>query len=135
MEIVFVEGVPESSQLFNLYNGLGWSQFLKLDADSIHAAMQNSYLVVCAYFGDQLVGMGRVVSDGLINAYLCGLGVLPEYRQQGIARKLTEILLQHCSAAKLRVQFFCEERLVSFYERQGFERFAVGMRPKDDRLA
>ncbi|HSN94378.1 MAG TPA: GNAT family N-acetyltransferase [Anaerolineaceae bacterium] len=131
MEIVFSECVPERDELFSLYHAMGWSDFLKLDADAIYLASQNSFFVVCAYAGDKLVGTGRVVSDGVLNAYLCGLGVLLEYRHQGIAHKLTELLLAHCQEAKLHVQFFCKEHLQPFYERQGFERFAIGMRPKD----
>ena len=130
MEIVFTKSIPDRDELFNLYNALGWNDFLKLSADSILLAMQNSYHVVCAYSGEKLVGTGRVISDGVMNAYLCGLGVLPDYRHQGIARKLTELLIKRCQEANLHMKFFCEEHLQPFYEQQGFERFAIGMRPK-----
>ena len=131
MEIIYCKGLPNGAELFSFYAEMGWNKFLKLDAEVLQQAMQNSYFVMGAYASEHLVGMGRVISDGVMNAYLCGLGVLPEYRNQGIGRKITGMLLAHCQEAKLHVQFFCEEDLLTFYEAQGFERFAIGMRVKD----
>ena len=72
--------------------------------------------------------MGRVVSDGHLNTYLCGLGVLREYRGRGIGSAIAGRLLEHCRADGLSLQLMCEEHLVPRYRKLGFSPFAVGMK-------
>ena len=122
------ENLRSPADLYALYQRLGWAEFLQLDAGQLARAMAGSWYVVYVYDGDRLVGTGRVVSDGMINAYLCGLGVDPAYRNQGIGGRITEQLLRRCQQSKLHVQFFCEEDLLPFYEQRGLVKFAVGMK-------
>lgn len=72
--------LPDQDQLFQLYENDGWNEFLKLPKEKLHKAMEQSWLVISAYDGDCLIGTGRIISDGVINAYLCGLIVDPGYR-------------------------------------------------------
>ncbi len=128
MEIIYKEGLPDRAELFSLYGELRWNEFLKLNAYALHQAMQNSYYVVGAFSGEHLLGIGRVNSDGVTNAYLCGLGVQPEYRNQGIGQKNNRITARSLPGGQhLHVQFFCKEDLLPFYEAQGFEHFAIGV--------
>jgi hypothetical protein len=46
MKLIYSEGVPEREDLFSFYDALGWREFLKLDADMLHLAMQNRYFMV-----------------------------------------------------------------------------------------
>lgn len=79
---------------------------------------------------EKLVGTGRVVSDGIINAYLCGLGVIPDYRNKGIGMEISKRLVEHSKSNGFHIQFFCEEKLVPYYKNMGFEIFAIGMRKR-----
>ncbi len=124
----FSEHLRSPLDLYELYRRLGWAQFLQLSAEQLARAMAGSWYVLYVYDGDRLIGTGRVVSDGVINAYLCGLGVDPEYRRQGIGSRIMALLVERCEQRKLHVQFFCEESLVSFYQQRGYEVFAVGMK-------
>lgn len=103
---------------------------MQLDKDRLLDAMQQSWYAIYAYHGSSLVGTGRIISDGITNAYLCGLGVRPEYRGQGIGTEITRLLRDYCREAKVHLQFFCEEELVPYYENMGFKAFAVGMKNK-----
>ena len=38
-------------------------------------------------FDDKLVGMGRIISDGVITGVICGVCVMPEYQSIGIGKK------------------------------------------------
>jgi len=117
-----------TEDIYVLYEALNWNAYLKLDATKLAQAMEQSWLVVYAYDGDVLVGTGRIVSDGIINAYLCGLGVDEAYRKQGIGTEISKRLVNTCKKQGLHVQFFCEEHLVQYYQGQGFIQFAVGMK-------
>ncbi len=124
----YLEKPKSRTDIGQLYQRLGWTDFLQLDAEQLAQAMEQSWYVVYAYDQDRLVGTGRVISDGVINAYLCGLGVEPEYRKRGIGTEISERLVRRCRQHGLHIQFFCEEQMVPFYEQRGFSRFAFGMK-------
>lgn len=124
----YTESLKSPLDLYELYQQLGWAQFLQLDAEQLAKAMEGSWYVLYVYDGDRLIGTGRVVSDGVINAYFCGLGVDPEYRNRGIGSRIMEQLVEHCLQHNLHIQFFCEADLVPLYEQRGFAKFAVGMK-------
>ncbi len=130
MEIRYTTKLTEEEDIYSLYDGLRWNDFLKLDKGQLVKAMEQSYYVIYAYIGEKLIGTGRVISDGVTNAYLCGLGVAEEYRSKGIGTEVSKRLVEHCKRNNLHIQFFCEEKLVSYYKKMGFEVFAVGMKVK-----
>ncbi|MGG4397072.1 GNAT family N-acetyltransferase [Paenibacillus thiaminolyticus] len=127
MTIRFTKEAPSALDLYQLYEALGWNDFLKLPKESLHQAILQSGLAMHAYDGERLVGTGRVVTDGFINAYLCGVGVHPDYQQQGIGSEIIHRLGSICSEAGLHVQLFSSSEKTSYYERFGFETFAIGM--------
>jgi ribosomal protein S18 acetylase RimI-like enzyme len=130
MEIKYLTKPLKEEDVYLLYENLGWNDFLKLKQEQLIKAMEQSWHIIYAYDKDKLVGTGRVVSDGVINAYLCGLGVAVDYRKKGIGSEISKRLVEHCRSYNLHIQFFCEERLVPYYRNQGFEVFAVGMKVK-----
>ncbi|KAB2331107.1 GNAT family N-acetyltransferase [Cytobacillus depressus] len=126
--IHYTEEIPNPDQLYLLYNHDGWNDFLKLPKETLHKAMLQSWCVVSAYDGEQLIGTGRIISDGVINGYLCGLIVHPDYRNKGIGKELVRRLVGKGKNANLYVQLFSEEKNASYYEKLGFEIFTVGMK-------
>ncbi|HPY95499.1 MAG TPA: GNAT family N-acetyltransferase [Clostridia bacterium] len=126
--IRFVFEAPGALQTLAFYDQMGWSALLNKTGEQLHCAMQGSWCVLCAWEGERLVGMGRVVSDGHLNTYLCGLGVLREYRGRGIGSAIAGRLLERCRAEGLSLQLMCEEHLVPRYRKLGFAPFAVGMK-------
>jgi len=128
MEYTIVSELPGQEKLFALYDKLGWNNFLNLAPEQLLAAMKSSWFSLYAYSGDSLVGTGRVISDGLINAYMCGIGVSSSCRGQGIGTEICRRLIAQCRLHNLHVQLFCGEDLVPFYQRLGFARFAQGMK-------
>jgi len=129
--LYFSSDLPCQDDLFELYSELGWADFLKIAPEQLHKAMEQSYIVVSAYADDKLVGTGRVVSDGVISAYICGVGVLPEYRRRGIGEEILNRLKLYCMESNLHIQLVCGDDLVSYYSRVGFEKFANAMKISD----
>lgn len=128
MEIHYTAELAPEESIFRLYERLQWNDFLQLDPQQLGIAMKQSWYSLYVYQDKELIGTGRVVSDGMINAYLCGVGVHPDYRHRGIGTEIIRRLVKKCQDSNLYIQFFCEEELLPFYEAFGFVPFAVGMK-------
>ncbi|MBE9918258.1 GNAT family N-acetyltransferase [Paenibacillus donghaensis] len=132
MDIKYTSELPTEENIYDLYEDLDWNKFLQLNKERLLTAMKQSWYAIYAYHDDRLIGTGRIVSDGIINAYFCGLGVHPDYRNKGIGSEITRQLAERCQKENLHLQFFCEEGLVPYYEKMNFKVFAVGMRGRED---
>ena len=128
MNLIYTTKLPSKENIYKFYEILEWNSFLKLSPEQLLEAMKNSWYSIYVYSGDNLVGTGRVISDGVINAYLCGLGVLPDFRCKGIGTEIVKKLTQQCESNNLHVQLCCEENLVQYYKEMGFEVFATAMK-------
>lgn len=128
MGVSYSTSLSSAEELYTFYESLGWNDFLQLNKDQLVQAMKQSWYVIYVYEGEKLVGTGRVVSDGVINAYLCGIGVDPSYQNKGIGTEISNRLVEVCKNNRLHIQLFCEEELESYYMNKGFEKFAIGMK-------
>ncbi len=61
-------------------------------ADALRRSFENSAHVAFARDGDRVVGMARMLSDGVCNAYVVDVWTKSEYRRQGIASTLMRML-------------------------------------------
>jgi len=127
VKIQYTDKIPSGESLLHFFEGLGWNR-LNQTAEQFLKTEEQSWARVYAYDGDQLVGAARVVSDGVATGFLCGLGVHPDYRNNGIGTQMVHILLEECSQNNIYTELFCEEKLVPFYSKMGFQAFAVGMK-------
>jgi ribosomal protein S18 acetylase RimI-like enzyme len=65
--------------------------------------------------------MGRILSDGVSDAYIQDLVVLPEYRGRGIGKELVQRLVAHCRKANLTwIALVAEPGTEGFYQSLGF---------------
>ncbi|CAG7630378.1 GNAT family N-acetyltransferase [Paenibacillus allorhizosphaerae] len=128
MNYRFTEQIPDSDALFVLYDAVDWNDFLGLSKEQITQATAQSWYALHVYDGEQLIGTGRVISDGVINGCLCGVAVHPNYQKQGIGSELIRRLVDQCRKHHLHIQLFCTEQNAAYYRKLGFEVFAVGMK-------
>ncbi|MBS4191941.1 GNAT family N-acetyltransferase [Bacillus sp. FJAT-49705] len=128
MKIRYTDEIANPDQLFTLYQNDGWNEFLKLPKESLYKAMLQSWHVLCVYDEDLLIGTGRIISDGVINGYICGIIVQPSYRNKGIGKEIVRRLVRKGKEAKLHIQLLCEDNKASYYKELGFEIFTVGMK-------
>ncbi|MGG0290939.1 GNAT family N-acetyltransferase [Bacillus pacificus] len=114
------------NELLALYESLGWNS-LKLTVNELEQMCKQSWYAIYSFKEQQLIGMGRVISDGVITGVICGVCVLPEYQSIGIGKEMVGRLIQRCEQRKVIPQLICVESLQSYYESIGFEAFSIGM--------
>jgi len=121
MEIEFRSELPSIDQFWRLFQTTGWNDNYQLPPEGLIQALQASWFVLSAYEGKELVGFGRLVSDGVLHAMIYELIVLPEFQGQGIGGKILEKLVERCKELGVRdIQLFCARGKREFYEKRGF---------------
>lgn len=118
--------VPPTAREFKaLYDETGWAD---RDVACFERALQGSWVVCTARDDDgRLVGIGRLVSDGALHAFVTEMIVTGAARGTGIG---AQVLAHLVAEARRRgvddVQLFAARGRAPFYERNGFVR-----RPED----
>lgn len=121
-----IEPPKDFNELLTMYESLGWNS-LELSVNELEKMCKQSWYVIYAFKEQQLIGMGRVISDGVVTGIICGVCVMPEYQSIGIGKEIVERLIRHCEQNKVIPQLMCVEKLQSYYESIGFEAFSIGM--------
>lgn len=81
-------------------------------------SLEQSQLVLSAWGGERLVGLARVLTDGVQVSYLCDLAVEPDVQGSGIGRLLIDTVLERCAGTELVLR---DSNLsTGFYEHLGF---------------
>ena len=62
-------------------------------ADALRRSFEQSQHVAIARKGDRVVGMARLLSDGVCNAYLVDVWTESSHRRQGIAAQMLQLLI------------------------------------------
>lgn len=113
--------IIDNDQLEKLYNDVQWTAYTK-DMALLHEAFSNSLKVVSAWDGDRLIGLIRLVGDGLTIIYIQDLLVLEDYQNQGIATQLMQKIMEDYKEVRQKVLLTEEEPGVRhFYEKNGFQ--------------
>lgn len=94
--------------------------------DQVEKALENDLLDVVAIVNNEVVGMGRIVGDGVMYWYLQEIIVLPEYQGKGIGTGIVNYLLEYIKKHTedetfTSVGLTAAEGKTSFYERFGFQ--------------
>ncbi len=95
-------------------NGIDWTQ-AKADllasrfdngrsADALRRSFEQSPHVAFAHDDERLVGMARLLSDGVCNAYLVDVWTAPAYRRQGIATAMMHRLIEQVPGQHIGLQ-------------------------------
>ena len=89
-------------------------------ASELEAIIAKSTAYVTARDSQQLVGFGRLLSDGAVIAYINNMAVSPQYQQQGIGKAILERLIE--TAGNVKSIFLYSDTADQFYLNNGFER-------------
>ena len=92
--------------------------------DQYQRSHENSHAVVFGRCGGEFVANGRILSDGVCNAYLVDIWTASAYRRKGIGREVVNRLL--ATVPGQHVGLFTDER-EDFYAALGFRPQAGGM--------
>jgi len=114
--------------------GVDWER-LKQDliADDFHngrtttqlrLSFENSAVVAMGHDGDRCIANGRLLSDGVGNAYAVDIWTHSAYRQRGIGRKIMQMLIDSVPGQHVYLQ---TDTAAGFYEKLGFAEQPKGM--------
>jgi len=123
IEIKFVDKWPEN-EIVELYKAGGWWK-KNYDPSGIKNLIKGSYAfaVVVDRKSDKAIGMGRIISDSVSDAYIQDLVILPKYRGKGIGKQLVKYLLKRCRDDKIFwIGLIAEPGQDEFYSKIGFKK-------------
>jgi ribosomal protein S18 acetylase RimI-like enzyme len=109
-------------EIVSLYRAGGWWKE-EYSAAEIPALIKGSFLFAVAVHapGNKAVGMGRVISDGVSDAYIQDLVVLPSCRRAGVGRQIVQALVDGCRNAGVTwIGLVAEPETEEFYKPLGF---------------
>ncbi|MEK6311305.1 MAG: GNAT family N-acetyltransferase [Curtobacterium sp.] len=112
---------PTAIEFKTLYDETGWANW---DLSRFEQALTGSW-VVCSVRDDDgcLVGVGRLISDGALHAFVTEMIVAERTRGEGIGGQILERLVDESRRRGVNdVQLFAARGRAAFYERHGFER-------------
>ena len=106
----------------NILKEVGMSYF----EENVHKkAFENSHTVVFVFDDDKLIGFGRAISDGVYQAAIYDVAVLPEYQGKKIGATIIDSILKlipTCNAI-----LYASPGKEIFYEKQNFKKMKTGM--------
>lgn len=124
IEYTLIENKLEAEDFIKLKVAAG---FRERPVEFVKSALRNDLYDVVALINDEVVGMGRLVGDGVMYWYLQEIVVLPKYQGQGIGtaivNKLLNYIQEHTPEGNFTsVGLTAAEGKEGFYERFGFSK-------------
>ena len=80
--------LPDAEQLREFYRHVPWTRDDR--PEQLSRALEQSQWVATAWDGEELVGLARVLTDGVFTACLQELLVHAEYQHQGVGKELLD---------------------------------------------
>lgn len=88
-----VNKIPKSNEVLKLYNDANWFAYTK-DLDTLMLSLEKSLYTLSAWDDDTLVGLVRVVGDGVSVVYIQDVLVKSSHKRQGIGTQLVKEVLE-----------------------------------------
>ncbi len=105
----------------SLYDDAGWGAYTH-DAVNLCKAIKNSFYVLSAWDGDHLIGLVRIIGDGVTVSYIQDILVKKKYKRRKIGSKLLNKTLDRFKEIRQTVLLTDnKEETVGFYGAMGFE--------------
>jgi len=119
--IQYKESIPvNENDIKALYEDVKWTAYTN-DMPKLVNAIKNSLAVITAWSDNTLVGLIRVVGDGLTIIYIQDILVLENYQNQGIGSELMRRILSKYKNVRQKVLLTNDEPKVrAFYEKHDF---------------
>ena len=113
--------LPTADEHRRLAGAVGWSN--AFDWALVPASLERSLFGVVAVAAEDVIGMGRLVGDGVMYFYVQDVAVRPEFQRQGIGRAIVNALLDHIQSvgpANAFVGLFATPEAMPLYRQAGF---------------
>ena len=112
--------LPTAAQWMALRESVGWATF---DRETAEKSLAATPLCVCAFDGDELIGMGRVLGDGVFTFYIGNVMVLPTRQSEGVGRAVMEEIMAYLKGTAVpgaNASLLAIKGKEEFYTRFGF---------------
>jgi spermidine synthase len=114
--------IDQIQQIIALYRREGWWTEGPDDPDMVARIIAGSHCFIIATIEDNIIGMGRAISDGASDSYLQDITVKEPYRGQGIGTQIIKRLIERLHSDGLKwIGLIAERGSHGFYERIGFK--------------
>ncbi len=119
--VVYEKGtIPNEKDIESIYNDANWTTYTS-DLPCLINAIKNSLLTVTAWDGSKLVGLIRIVGDGVTIIYIQDIIVLKSYKRKGIGTHLINIVFEEYKVVRQKVLLTDDTpETRGFYESLGF---------------
>ncbi|MDQ5987221.1 MAG: hypothetical protein CSYNP_02958 [Syntrophus sp. SKADARSKE-3] len=123
-KFLFITNPNESEipQIRTLYDEAGWwEQDDNGRPDLVRRIVSGSHCFLTVRDKDDIIGIGRAISDGVNDAYLQDITILPSYRHRGIGLMLVKTLIDrlHCDGLRW-IGLIASSHSHPFYQKLGF---------------
>ncbi len=128
--ILEVVKVANSEELIDLYKEGEWWKESPSERSNLPILVKNSFCFMVARTNEgKIIGMGRVISDGVSDGYIQDVIVSKSYRNKGIGKQLVITLRNYCLNNGLTwIGLIAEPGTTDFYIKLGF-REMIGYKP------
>ena len=121
MSVHLIHAIPSPQEWMALRRSVGWATF---PDDAVKKSLAATPFCVCAYDGETLVGMARILGDGVISFYIGNVMIHPDYQNSGVGKAiLNEIMayLREHAAPGAIASLLSIKGKKEFYTQFGFE--------------
>jgi spermidine synthase len=115
----------ETENIISLYRSVGWWD----EDDSpelVEKIVRGSYLFALARIENTVAGMGRVISDGVSDAYIQDIIVDESYRRRGVASAIIKTFIEKLRAGNMSwTGLIAEPGSAELYKKCGFKEMSA----------
>ena len=116
------ENSLSAKDLIALREIVGWGNS---PIHQIEIGLKNSWYIMSVVHEDTVIGIGRIVGDGMTICYIQDVIVLPEYQGKGIGTAIMEHLITHIKKngfenTRIAIGLFAAKGKEEFYNKFGF---------------
>jgi len=99
-----------------------WNEENDKNEQFVDSLIKSTYLFAVAKYNGMVVGMGRVISEGISDAYIQDVVVLKDFRKHGIGGGIIRLLLKELLERKISwIGLISVPGAEDFYKEIGFE--------------
>ena len=122
MKYELIENSLSAKDFIAMRESAGWGCPLE---HQVEAGLKNSIYIVSAVHNERVIGMGRLVGDGVTICYVQDVIVLPQYQGQGIGKAIMERLIAYVKDngfenTNITIGLFSAKGIEEFYRKLGF---------------
>lgn len=109
-------------EIIDLYKEGGWWKESPSERSNLPFLIKKSFcFMVAKTQEDKIIGMGRVISDGVSDGYIQDVIVSNSYRKKGIGKELVIRLRDYCQSKGISwIGLIAEPGTTDFYTKLGF---------------